>query len=131
RGVTDVRLFESGAIYLDVTPQDDAARVSADGDPLAPPLDHDPGLPLEDHALGALLVGRVAPASWRDGAAGTWDFFAVKGLVGAVLDTLRVEWDVRPQAPHPFLHPGRSARIYAGETELGWLGEVHPLVARE
>ena len=53
-----------------------------------------------------------------------------RALVGAVLDTLRVEWDVRAGEPHPFLHPGRSARVYAGETELGWLGEVHPLVAR-
>ena len=46
-----------------------------------------------------------------------------------MLDTLRVPWDVRPPG-HPFLHPGRSARVFSGETELGWLGEVHPLVAR-
>ena len=52
-----------------------------------------------------------------------------QALVGAVLDTLRVPWDARPDAPHPFLHPGRSARLYSGEVELGWVGEVHPLVA--
>ena len=44
-----------------------------------------------------------------------------------MLDTLRVRWDVRPPA-HPFLHPGRSGRVFSGETELGWVGEVHPLV---
>ena len=33
----------------------------------------------------------------------------------------------------PFLHPGRAASIVARESErkLGWLGELHPLVARE
>jgi phenylalanyl-tRNA synthetase beta chain len=131
RGVTDVRLFESGRIYLDLGPADDAAELSRDGDPVAPPVPHDPGLPLERHALGAVLTGRVTPESWRDaGTAPHWDFFAVKALVGAVLDTLRVDWDVRPPA-QPFLHPGRAARIFAGEVELGWLGELHPLVARE
>jgi phenylalanyl-tRNA synthetase beta chain len=128
RGLTDVALFESGAIYLDLEPADDAARLSADGDPVAPVLDHDAGQPLERHALGGLVVGRRTPETWR-GTTEPWDFFALKGVVAAVLDTLRVEWDARPPG-HPFLHPGRAARIFAGETELGWLGELHPLVAR-
>jgi phenylalanyl-tRNA synthetase beta chain len=29
----------------------------------------------------------------------------------------------------PFLHPGRSASVLAGETRLGFIGELHPLVA--
>ena len=36
-------------------------------------------------------------------------------------------------APEPFLHPGRSARVIAGDGDgevVGWLGELHPLVAR-
>ena len=107
RGTGDLALFESGAIYMDA------------GDKL----------PLEVHALGALVTGRLAPESWRGASDATWDFFAAKGLLAAVLDPLRVPWDVREGA-HPFLHPGRSARVYSGETELGWLGEVHPLVAR-
>ena len=107
RGSHDLGLFERGAIYLD------------QGDEL----------PLEVDALGAVLTGRLVPESWRDGKQGTWDFFAAKALLGAVLDTLRVPWDVRPPG-HPFLHPGRAARVFSGETELGWLGEVHPLVGR-
>ena len=107
RGVPDLALFESGSIYLDTGEQ----------------------LPLERHALGAVATGRVQPESWRAKDASAWDFYAVKGLVAAVLDTLRVPWDVRPPS-HPFLHPGRSARIFSGDTELGWLGEVHPLAAR-
>jgi len=68
----------------------------------------------EHHALGALV---------------TADVFAAKGLLEAVLDTLRVDWAVEP-AQWPFLHPGRSAAVVAGGERLGWVGEVHPLVAR-
>jgi phenylalanyl-tRNA synthetase beta chain len=68
----------------------------------------------EHHALGALV---------------TADVFAAKGLVEAVLDTLRVDWQVEP-AQWPFLHPGRSAAVVAGGERLGFVGEVHPLVAR-
>jgi phenylalanyl-tRNA synthetase beta chain len=32
----------------------------------------------------------------------------------------------------PFLHPGRTATVLAGdERKLGWIGELHPGVARE
>jgi phenylalanyl-tRNA synthetase beta chain len=43
-----------------------------------------------------------------------------------------VDW-VAEEGGRPFLHPGRAASIVAWESErkLGWLGEVHPLVARE
>jgi phenylalanyl-tRNA synthetase beta chain len=120
RGTDDLALFESGAIYLaaDAPQRTEAER-------------REPPLPLEAHALGALLTGRLVPESWSGvGKDAAWDLFAAKGVLGAVLDTLRVPWDVRP-GTHPFLHPGRSARVYAGEVELGWIGEVHPLVARE
>jgi phenylalanyl-tRNA synthetase beta chain len=35
---------------------------------------------------------------------------------------------VQPRA-WPFLHPGRSAAVHSGELALGFLGELHPLVA--
>ena len=148
RGAADLALFESGTIYLDhggISPDGDPIADDApalvrdnDGPSLAAPDPDDvsarisaPAAPLphEIHALGGLVAGRVAPDSWRATSDAVWDFFAVKGLVAAVLDALRVEWDVRPPG-HPFLHPGRSARVFSGETELGWIGEVHPLVAR-
>jgi len=114
----DVALFECGAIYLDA-PLPPRTEAEERGSPL----------PLETHAVGALLRGRIAPPSWR-GETIDWDFFAAKALLEAMLAALRVPADVREGA-HPFLHPGRSARVYSGETELGWLGEVHPLVTRE
>ena len=123
-GNAELRLFEAGAIYLDQTGGPaSAGHVAGSGTPGGEKL------PLERHALGAVLSGPVTPSAWRAAEELPWDVFAAKALVGAVLDTLRAEWDVRP-GTHPFLHPGRSGRIFTGETELGWVGEVHPLVTR-
>ncbi len=51
------------------------------------------------------------------------DFFDVKADLEAVCAPrpLRVE-----AAPHPALHPGRSARMLIGDAPAGWLGELHP-----
>jgi len=109
RGNADLRLLEQGAVY-----------VARDGEQL----------PHEHRALGALLHGRLAAPSWGDEQAPRKvDFFAAKGLLAAVLDALRVDWSVRAEA-QPFLHPGRSATVLAGDEAVGWVGEVHPLVAR-
>jgi phenylalanyl-tRNA synthetase beta chain len=121
RGAADLALWERGAVYLDGAGETARARAE---DP-----DARATLPLERTMLGAVLAGASAPGSWRDGPASAWDVFAAKAVAGAVLDALRVPWDVRPGEAHPFLHPGRSGRLFAGETELGWIGEVHPLVA--
>jgi phenylalanyl-tRNA synthetase beta chain len=107
RNGPDVAIFESGGVYRAGGPD---------------------GLAEEHHALGALLTGALAPPSWR-GAAGEADLFAAKALLEAVLERFHVRWGVEPRA-WPFLHPGRSAAVLAGEGELlGFLGEVHPLVA--
>jgi len=74
------------------------------------------------------VLFRSAPRSWHADAP-VADVFAAKALVAAILDTLRVDWTVAPAA-WPFLHPGRSAEVRAGDVRLGFVGEVHPLVAQ-
>ena len=111
----DVRLFEAGAVYFD-RPRPGERRA-------------DEPLPDERLHLGALLTGTLRPPSWRDEAPPAADFFAVKGVLAALLETLRVPWRVEA-AREPFLHPGRSARVLVGGKEAGWLGELHPSVAR-
>ncbi len=107
RGAATVRLFETGAVYL------------PDGEAL---------LPREPYHLGAILTGVARAPSWRDGAARRVDFFAIKGVLAGLLDTLRVPWTL-VDASEPFLHPGRSAHILADGEPAGWVGEIHPLVA--
>ncbi len=58
------------------------------------------------------------------------DFFTFKGDIQAVLDQARVG-AVRFEAcrDNPSYHPGRCARVYAGDRLLGVFGQIHPLVA--
>jgi phenylalanyl-tRNA synthetase beta chain len=72
-------------------------------------------LPNEHHALGALVPG---------------DVFAAKAHLEAVLGALRVT-SAFAADPQPFLHPGRCAAVLAGAIPVGWVGDVHPLVAAQ
>jgi phenylalanyl-tRNA synthetase beta chain len=107
RGMPDLALFEAGTVYR------------ATGEKL----------PHEHRALGGVLTGRLHPQTWGTREPPRTGFFAAKALLGAALDALRVTWWVEP-ATEPFLHPGRTARVRAGGEEVGWIGELHPIVAR-
>ena len=62
---------------------------------------------------------------------GGMDFFALKGCVEELLRIMRVEnlrfTALRDQAG---MHPGRCAAVYCGETSIGYLGQIHPLVCK-
>ncbi len=109
RDVEELALFETGSVYVAVD---------------------EGSLPDERRHVGALLAGAARAATWRSAAGSPADVFGAKGVLAAVLDTLRLEWGVEA-ASEPFLHPGRSAAVVVGDGEpIGWLGEVHPLVVR-
>ena len=59
------------------------------------------------------------------------DFFAMKGVIEAALNEIRAK-DVRFEAcsDNPSYHPGRCAKVYVGENEIGVFGQIHPLVAK-
>jgi phenylalanyl-tRNA synthetase beta chain len=111
RGAAALRLFEAGAVYLP-----DTANPAA--------------LPSEPYHVAALLSGPVRPATWRDPEPRGADFFAAKGVLAGMLDTVHVPWTVEadPDAP-PFLHPGQAARILIAGVPAGWVGRIHPEVA--
>jgi phenylalanyl-tRNA synthetase beta chain len=108
RGAGIVRLFEAGAVYL---PGEDVR-------------------PAEPHHIGAILSGPVRPPSWREPEPPAADFFAAKGVLAGMLDTIRAPWSVEPATePEPFLHPGAAARILIDGSPAGWIGQIHPQVA--
>jgi phenylalanyl-tRNA synthetase beta chain len=109
RGQADLRLFECGTVFHERAGE---------------------RLPHEHRALGGLLTGRLQPPSWGTPQPPLADVFAAKAFLGAALEALRAPWSVEA-APQPFLHPGRSARVLVGGEDVGWVGELHPLVARE
>ncbi len=117
-GRPGVALFESAHVYLPTGPLEQPSEGSPRG---ALPAD-------EPHHLSVLMT-ELAPGGWRTEAHPA-DFFAAKALLEALLGVARIEWHAEPAA-RPFLHPGRAAlvRTDAGR-ELGWIGELHPLVTR-
>lgn len=78
------------------------------------------GLPKEEEAVAIGCYGPVET------------FFTLKGGVEELLRKLGVK-DVTFEAEtgDPAYHPGRCARIYAGKTSLGVMGEVHPDVLEQ
>ena len=57
------------------------------------------------------------------------DFYTMKGVVELILKAFGIDVKyVRSGAP--FLHPGRAADIMKGSRSMGYVGEVHPAVAR-
>ncbi len=106
-----VRLFEIGKKFQLTGPQQD-------------------GHLLEVESLAGIATGTRWPEQWG-GAREPLDFYDVKE---DVLDALALTGDVaavRFEAETlSCLRPGRSARIYRGATAIGWLGELHPQVAK-
>jgi phenylalanyl-tRNA synthetase beta chain len=119
RGMGNVRLYEIGAIFLGRERPGEKTAAESRSEPL----------PTEGNHVGALLAGPMRPPSWRESDPPQADFFAVKAVLEGLLDALRVPWAVEP-AREPFLHPGRTASVQIAGRAAGWLGEVHPSVAR-
>ncbi|HTA33925.1 MAG TPA: phenylalanine--tRNA ligase subunit beta, partial [Solirubrobacteraceae bacterium] len=132
RNGPDVAIFESGTVYRKADDLASAPKAPAPDAPDAPDVLPAEILPADEHhALGVLLSGHLDPQSWR-GQRPEADFFAAKALLVGLLERFAVDWSVEPVAPEqwPFLHPGRSAAVLArGGERLGFLGELHPLVA--
>jgi phenylalanyl-tRNA synthetase beta chain len=127
RDADRVALFESGRVYLD-TPTTTGG--SDDADPLAGQFAGERRAPfLEPHRIAALAVGPLTPGSWRGGGEPP-DFFALKGVLEGLVARLGASTAFGPAA-ESFLHPGRAAKVLVGGAQAGWIGEVHPLVARE
>ena len=57
------------------------------------------------------------------------DFFTMKGIVEVILKKFGLNGEFR-RADISYLHKGRSADIYVGKNLIGYLGEVHPEVAK-
>jgi phenylalanyl-tRNA synthetase beta chain len=117
-GRPEVRLFESAHVYSPALRLDGAGPGSPGGASAA----------RERHHLAVLLT-HAAPGGWRSDPLPA-DFFAARALLEATMEVAGLEWRVEEDR-RPFLHPGRAASVVAADREIGWIGEVHPLVARE
>ena len=80
--------------------------------------------------VAGLALGTRAAEHW-DGPGPEVDYFDAKGDVEAVLRLTGAPAEFRFEAAtHPALSPGRTARIMRGERIAGWLGALHPELAK-
>lgn len=100
------RLFETGACYF---PTPDGTH--------------------EVLRLGGLAAGSAWPEQWGSKPQREVDFFDVKGDLEALFGGAAGRFAFE-RGEHPALHPGRSARILRDGHPVGWLGALHPRVAR-
>jgi len=108
RKVPRIRVFEVGRAFLrDATAQDAELRVAGIHQPMR---------------IAAAAFGPAIEDQWGAPARAV-DFYDLKASLEALA------WPLVPRfaaAPHPALHPGRSARVLLEGRPIGWLGELHP-----
>jgi phenylalanyl-tRNA synthetase beta chain len=103
-------LYEIGPVYL-----------ASEGDPL----------PEEPLRLAIILSGPRAHRHWSEDSIAAMDFFDIKGILSALFDQLHLG-DVKfESSTHPSFHPGKCARIILNDSQIGVLGEIHPLVKEQ
>ncbi len=87
--------------------------------------------PLEVERVAGLIIGDRVPEQWGVGSDAV-DFFDIKGDVEALLDATGCgnEFDFVADEQQT-LQPGQTSAITRNGKRLGWLGKVHPVVARE
>lgn len=85
-------------------------------------------LPDEPVKLALAITGLRQPQAWDSKETTKFDFYDLKGIVEGLLEQIHAQ-DVRfVAASTPSYHPGMCAEVYSGETLLGVMGELHPLV---
>ncbi|HEY7758076.1 MAG TPA: phenylalanine--tRNA ligase subunit beta [Burkholderiales bacterium] len=108
RRLDRVRVFEVGRVFL--------------REPGAPEGPIDVAGIRQPTRVGAVAYGPAAEEQWGVPARAA-DFFDVKGDLEALIWPLQATFE---PAPHPALHPGRSARVLLDGAPIGWIGELHP-----
>lgn len=108
---TDVGFYEVGRVFYQ------------ENDPLT-------HLPQEVKHLALAISGTWQEKDWQTKAE-TVDFFTIKGLLENMFAQLAITEQINYQATTmPEMHPGRTAAIYLGEQYLGFVGQVHPTIAK-
>jgi phenylalanyl-tRNA synthetase beta chain len=90
----------------------------------------------EIDTLAGVATGARLPEQWGvpPEARVPVDFYDVKGDLEALIKATGSSGSFvfeAPATPLACLHPGRAARILRQGREVGWLGELHPLLVKE
>ncbi|HFE6560195.1 TPA: phenylalanine--tRNA ligase subunit beta [Staphylococcus aureus] len=104
----DLKLFEIGNVFF----------ANGEGE-----------LPDQVEYLSGILTGDYVVNQWQ-GKKETVDFYLAKGVVDRVSEKLNLEFSYR-RADIDGLHPGRTAEILLENKVVGFIGELHPILAAD
>ncbi|MBW1605676.1 phenylalanine--tRNA ligase subunit beta [Lactobacillus sp. Sy-1] len=112
RSVNNVALYEQGRVFY--KDADDQVR------------------PTEVEHVAGTITGSLTADAW-DHRATEPDFYQVKGIADLLLAELNVAGDVEYQATdqYPDMHPGRTANVYVHGHLVGFVGQIHPNIAKQ
>ena len=105
---TNVRLYELGRVFFS----------NGEGQ-----------LPDEVEYLSGILTGDYTWNTWQ-GKKEQIDFFVAKGVVDRIAEKLDIQFEYEAGEVDG-LHPGRTAIVKLNNETVGFIGELHPRVAKE
>ena len=87
--------------------------------------------PDEKMYISAVLTGKEKETKWLKEEQSI-DFFTAKGYLELIFKKLDILKDISYKKINmDLLHPGRSAKIFYKDIEIGIIGEIHPTYERE
>jgi len=132
-GVSDLRLYEVGGVFLG---KNENGKVARKDDPDGPTGGD--AYAIEASRLGGVMLGAAAEHHHAEKARGV-DFYDLKGVVEDILETLGVDLALHQntvtfaEADEAHLHPRARAQVFVQSANakqpaigIGVMGEVHP-----
>ena len=89
-------------------------------------------MPLEEEHVAGVMTGLEVTSDWQQSGKAV-DFFTVKGVIEGLLAMYGFTGSISYQKAETLdgMHPGRTALILLDGEEIGYLGQIHPLRAKE
>lgn len=110
RKQADLALYEAGSIFLSKEEKIE-------------------NQPHEQLRLSGSLTGKWVNHKWQNEVKEV-DFYLVKGIIEGLSEYLNVPFEFK-QAVIEDMHPGRAATIYLDDKLIGFMGQIHPNLAKK
>ncbi|MGO4937076.1 phenylalanine--tRNA ligase subunit beta [Fundicoccus sp. Sow4_H7] len=87
--------------------------------------------PIESERLAILISGSLTNKNWHSDEE-VVDFYSIKGMLDGYFDSIRLSSDIyyKEEAEMDAMHPGRTATVWLADQQIGYVGQIHPTVAR-
>lgn len=111
RKQVDVNLYEQGRIFIPVGKNK---------------------RPQEQEHLAGAITGEFSTKTWNNESQEA-DFYLIKGIVERYLANMAIKNPISfvASSERPEMHPGRTANILIGDELIGYVGQIHPQMAKK